>query len=182
MANLPVAILVIAGPRPSRHHRLEREGRRPWSLAILHMSGRRFQSRVFPCKPPFGRSIEGGIVRYVEEAATCSPSRGCPPSQWKSARTTNAIEHLHEEFKRRIKTQTHPVSAESAAMLFWALLASGQIHMRAVRRYLGSVSSQVCREGVVQCDRRAHASSRVSPVTCGAFRGFQTSNPVVLTR
>jgi hypothetical protein len=30
-----------------------------------------------------------------------------PPSQWKSARTTNAIERLHEEFKR------------------WALLASG---------------------------------------------------------
>src|SRR5947208_9811479 len=29
-----------------------------------------------------------------------------PPSQWKSARTTNAIERLHEEFKRRIKTQT----------------------------------------------------------------------------
>ena len=26
-----------------------------------------------------------------------------PPSQWKSARTTNAIERLHEEFKRRIK-------------------------------------------------------------------------------
>lgn len=29
-----------------------------------------------------------------------------PSSQWKSARTTNAIERLHEEFKRRIKTQT----------------------------------------------------------------------------
>jgi transposase-like protein len=26
-----------------------------------------------------------------------------PPSQWKSIRTTNAIERLHEEFKRRIK-------------------------------------------------------------------------------
>src|SRR5271166_2191955 len=29
-----------------------------------------------------------------------------PPSQWRSARTTNAIERLHEESKRRIKTQT----------------------------------------------------------------------------
>jgi putative transposase len=27
-----------------------------------------------------------------------------PDSQWKSIRTTNAIERLHEEFKRRIKT------------------------------------------------------------------------------
>ncbi len=55
-----------------------------------------------------------------------------PPSQWKSARTTNAIERLHEELKRRIKTQTVLPSAETAAMLFWALLASGQITMRKV--------------------------------------------------
>src|SRR5580704_11838098 len=55
-----------------------------------------------------------------------------PQSQWKSIRTTNAIERLHEEFKRRIKTQTVLPSAETAAMLFWALLASGQIVMRKV--------------------------------------------------
>jgi putative transposase len=55
-----------------------------------------------------------------------------PPSQWRSVRTTNAIERLHEEFKRRIKTQTVLPSAETAAMLFWALLASGQISMRKV--------------------------------------------------
>jgi transposase-like protein len=55
-----------------------------------------------------------------------------PSCQWKSARTTNAIERLHEEFKRRIKTQTVLPSAETAAMLFWALLASGQISMRKV--------------------------------------------------
>jgi putative transposase len=55
-----------------------------------------------------------------------------PPSQWKSARTTNAIERLHEEFKRRIKTQTLLPSAETAAMLFWGLLASGQITLRKV--------------------------------------------------
>ncbi len=66
-----------------------------------------------------------------------------PVDQWKSARTTNAIERrllaairqasrLHEEFKRRIKTQTVLPSPETAAMLFWALLASGQIVMRKV--------------------------------------------------
>jgi transposase-like protein len=55
-----------------------------------------------------------------------------PPSQWRSARTTNAIERLHEEFKRRIKTQTVLPSADTAAMLFWALLASGPITMRKV--------------------------------------------------
>jgi putative transposase len=54
------------------------------------------------------------------------------PSQWKSARTTNAIERLNEEFRRRIKTQTVLPCAETVPMLFWALLASGQIRMRKV--------------------------------------------------
>jgi putative transposase len=55
-----------------------------------------------------------------------------PPEQWKSIRTTNAIERLHEEFKRRIKTQCLLPCAETACMLFWALLASGQITLRRV--------------------------------------------------
>ena len=55
-----------------------------------------------------------------------------PPEQWKSIRTTNAIERLHEEFKRRSKTQCRLPCAETAGMLFWALLASGQITLRRV--------------------------------------------------
>ena len=58
--------------------------------------------------------------------------RRFPASQWKSIRTSSAIARLHEEFKRRIKTQTVLPSAETAAMLFWALLASGQVTMRKV--------------------------------------------------
>jgi putative transposase len=54
------------------------------------------------------------------------------PSQWKSARTTNAIERLNEEVRRRIKTQTVLPCAETVPMLLWALLASGQIQMRKV--------------------------------------------------
>src|SRR3984893_10475112 len=55
-----------------------------------------------------------------------------PPSQWRRVRTNNALGRLHEEFKRRIKTQTVLPSADTAAMLFRALLASGQINMRKV--------------------------------------------------
>ena len=54
------------------------------------------------------------------------------PSQWKSARTTNAIERLNEEFRRRVKTQTVLPCAETVPMLLWALMASGQIQMRKV--------------------------------------------------
>ena len=55
-----------------------------------------------------------------------------PPEQWRSVRTTNATERLHEEFKRWIKTQCLLPCAETAAILFWALLASGQITLRRV--------------------------------------------------
>jgi transposase-like protein len=73
------------------------------------------------------------VADSLEEAGECLFAfTRLPPSQWRSARTTNAIERLHEEFKRRIKTQTVLPSAETAAMLFWALLASGQISMRKV--------------------------------------------------
>jgi hypothetical protein len=57
-------------------------------------------------------------------------------------RTINAIERLHEEFKRRIKTQTVLPSADTAAMLFWALLASGQINMRKVDGWRRSPPNQ----------------------------------------
>jgi putative transposase len=54
------------------------------------------------------------------------------PEYWRSLRITNAIKRLHEEYKRCIKTQCLLPCAETAAMLFWALLASGQMTMRRV--------------------------------------------------
>jgi putative transposase len=73
------------------------------------------------------------VAESLEEAGDRSFTFArMPPSQWRSLRTTNAIERLHEEFKRRIKTQTVLPSADTAAMLFWALLASGEINMRKV--------------------------------------------------
>jgi putative transposase len=74
-----------------------------------------------------------GVATSLEEAGDkLFTFTRFPQSQWKSIRTSNAIERLHEEFKRRIKTQTVLPSAETAAMLFWALLASGQTTMRKV--------------------------------------------------
>jgi transposase-like protein len=75
------------------------------------------------------RAVADSLEEAGEELFTFTR---LPPSQWKSARTTNAIERLHEEFKRRIKTQTVLPSAETAAMLFWGLLAAGQIRLRKV--------------------------------------------------
>ena len=92
----------------------------PWpQLAILSRTRSPITSRSNWAKESSTLSVLFTFTRF-------------PKSQWKSIRTSNAIERLHEEFKRRIKTQTVLPSAETAAMLFWALLASGRITMRKV--------------------------------------------------
>jgi transposase-like protein len=75
------------------------------------------------------RAVADGLEEAGERLFTFTR---LPPGQGKSARTTNAIEPLRAEFKQPIKTQTVPPAAETAAMLFWSLLAAGQITMRKV--------------------------------------------------
>jgi transposase-like protein len=53
-----------------------------------------------------------------------------PPSQWKVLRTTNVIERLNGEFRRRVKTQGAYPDDESALVLLFGLLVTGQITLR----------------------------------------------------
>lgn len=53
-----------------------------------------------------------------------------PKSQWKTLRTTNVIERLHEEFRRRVKTQGSLPTEDAALVLLFGLVASGQIRLR----------------------------------------------------
>lgn len=55
-----------------------------------------------------------------------------PPQQWRSLRTTNSIERLNEEFRRRVKVQGATHTGDSVCLLFWAMLASGIITHRRV--------------------------------------------------
>lgn len=55
-----------------------------------------------------------------------------PKSQWKVLRTTNAIERLNGEFRRRVKTQSSLPDARAAEKLLFGLIISGQIQMRRI--------------------------------------------------
>ena len=55
-----------------------------------------------------------------------------PKAQWKTLRTTNTIERLHEEFRRRVKTQGSLPSEDAAVVLPFSLVASGQIKLRKI--------------------------------------------------
>ncbi|MBI4561718.1 MAG: transposase [Candidatus Rokubacteria bacterium] len=55
-----------------------------------------------------------------------------PKAQWKTLRTTKVIERLHEEFRRRVKTQSSLPTEDAALVLLFSLVASGQIRLRRI--------------------------------------------------
>jgi transposase-like protein len=67
-----------------------------------------------------------------------------PKVQWKTLRTTNTIERLYEEFRRRVKTQGSLPTEDAALVLLFSLVASGQIKLRRIDgwRKIASVLSQ----------------------------------------
>jgi putative transposase len=58
-----------------------------------------------------------------------------PCSQWKALRTTNALERINEEFRRRTKTQASLPSQDAVLLLLFGLLRSGQIKLRTLDGY-----------------------------------------------
>lgn len=58
-----------------------------------------------------------------------------PKSQWKALRTTNVIERLNEEFRRRVKTQSSLPSEQSVLLLLYGLVASGLVRLRKMDGY-----------------------------------------------
>lgn len=67
-----------------------------------------------------------------------------PKAMWKSLRTTNGIERLNLEFRRRTKTQSSFPTEGSALHLLFGLLASGVIRLRKIdgHRHVDQLVSQ----------------------------------------
>ena len=74
----------------------------------------------------------GAVASLVEAHEDLLTFHAFPPSQHRSLRSTNVIERLNEEFRRRIKTQTACPSEASVLVLFYALLASGTVRMQKI--------------------------------------------------
>ena len=55
-----------------------------------------------------------------------------PTSQWKALRTTNALERINEEFRRRTKTQASLPGQDAVLLLLFGLLRSGQVKLRKI--------------------------------------------------
>lgn len=74
-----------------------------------------------------------GVVRSLEEAGDdLFTFLRFPKSQWRALRTTNALERINEEFRRRTKTQASLPSEDSILLLLFGLLRSGKVKMRKI--------------------------------------------------
>jgi putative transposase len=72
------------------------------------------------------------VVSLEEAGEELLTFYGFPNGQWKSLRTTNAIERLNGEFRRRVKTQGSLPTAQAAELLLFGVIISGQIRMRRI--------------------------------------------------
>jgi putative transposase len=55
-----------------------------------------------------------------------------PKAMWKSLRTTNTLENLNREFRRRTKTQASFSTEDAALIILYGLVAFGQIQLRKI--------------------------------------------------
>jgi len=108
--------------------------------------------------PPLGtnkalESNEFADTKSLQYRALCfevpTPKHsGFPKQQWKNIRTTNVIERLNGEFRRRVKTQGSLPSEDAALVLLFGLIATGQIKLRKIDGYkklAGVISEQMRR-------------------------------------
>ncbi len=96
------------------------------------------------CARTWGRRCPGVATSLREGGAQLLTFFRFPRAQWKTLRTTNTIERLHEEFRRRVKTQGSLPSEDAALILLFSLVASGQIKLRRIDggRKIAAVLSQ----------------------------------------
>lgn len=74
-----------------------------------------------------------GVVKSLREAGEdLLTFMKYPMSMWKMLRTTNGIERLNEEFRRRVKTQGSLPNVDAGLKLLFGLFAGGLIHLRRI--------------------------------------------------
>jgi len=80
----------------------------------------------------WAKRCPGVVARLREGGDELLTFFSFPKVQWKTLRTTNTIERLHEEFRRRVKTQGSLPSEEAALTLLFSPVVSGQIKLRRI--------------------------------------------------
>jgi transposase-like protein len=82
------------------------------------------------------RTLCPAVAKSLEEAGErLLTFYAFPKAMWKALRTTNSIENLNREFRRRTKTQASFSTEEAAVTLLYGLVAFEQIQLRRICGY-----------------------------------------------
>ena len=78
-------------------------------------------------------SLCPAVARSLEEAGeSLLTFYAFPKAMWRALRTTNSLENLNREFRRRTKTQASFSTEAAAVTLLYGLVAFGQIQLRKI--------------------------------------------------
>jgi len=123
--------LLTAAPK-----RLHDELRADYHAIILADDGAAARRASTAFGKKWSKSCPGAVKSLAEAGDELLTLYRYPRSQWRSIRTTNAIERLYLEFRRRVKTQGSLPSEGAVLALLYGLLASGQIRFRKLDGWL----------------------------------------------
>ena len=98
------------------------------------------------------RRLSEGVARSLEEGgAELMTFFRFPKSQWKAIRTTNLIERLNQEFRRRVKTQVCFPTESAVLIVLFGLVASGMIRMRRLDGYEDLAEAEIVEPRASSC-------------------------------
>jgi transposase-like protein len=83
----------------------------------------------------WSKRLEGVVKSLAEAGEQLITFFRYPKAQWRSLHSTNVIERVNGEFRRRVKTQSSFPTEESVLILLFGLYATGQVQMNRLWGY-----------------------------------------------
>ncbi len=114
---------------PKRHYDEIKEDYHAIVYAATEAQARRAYARF---ERKWGKDCPGVVKSLREAGEDLLTFFKYPKTLWKMLRTTNSIERLNEEFRRRVKTQGSLPNVEAGLKLLYGLFAGGLIHLRSI--------------------------------------------------
>ena len=99
---------------------------------VYAASGEAARAAYLAFERTWGKRCPGVVTSLREGGEELLTFFSFPKGQWKTLRTTNVIERLNGEFRRRVKTQGSLPNEDAAVVLLFSLVASGQITLRRI--------------------------------------------------
>jgi transposase-like protein len=117
--------LLTTAPR-----RLHDELRADYHAIVMAEDGAAAQRASTAFCRKWAKTCAGAVKSLQEAGAELLTMYRYLRSQWKSPRSTNGLERLNPEFRRRVKTQGSLPSEDAVLALLFGLVATGQIVFR----------------------------------------------------